>query len=131
MLSYHSPNFLCIIYDIKMFWKLFRNYLQCYKPFSRILVRRSIYWNCFKPKLISEISEVTINKCYKKLEKMTDDLVPSVILHKYTQFMYLGGDWRSLAGLGVYFNHYWKVPGLRFSKSFSGTNWKNSLNSWS
>ena len=35
-------------------------------------------------KLISEISEVTINKCYKKLEKMTEDLVPSVILHKYT-----------------------------------------------
>ena len=36
-------------------------------------------------KLISEISEVTINKCYKKLEKMTEELVPSVILHKYTQ----------------------------------------------
>ena len=35
-------------------------------------------------RLISEISEVTINKCYKKLEKMTEELVPSVILHKYT-----------------------------------------------
>ena len=35
-------------------------------------------------KLISETSEVTINKCYKKLEKMTEELVPSVILHKYT-----------------------------------------------
>ncbi len=36
-------------------------------------------------KTISEISEVTINKCYKKLEKMTDELVPAVILKKYTQ----------------------------------------------
>ena len=34
-------------------------------------------------KTISEISEVTINKCYKKLEKMTDQLVPAVILKKY------------------------------------------------
>ena len=32
---------------------------------------------------ISEISEVTINKCYKKLEKITADLVPKVILDKY------------------------------------------------
>ena len=36
-------------------------------------------------KAISEISEVTINKCYKKLEKMTEELVPSVILSKYNQ----------------------------------------------
>jgi transcription initiation factor TFIIB len=36
-------------------------------------------------KAISEISEVTINKCYKKLEKITKDLVPSVILNKYSQ----------------------------------------------
>ena len=36
-------------------------------------------------KSISEISEVTINKCYKKLEKMTEELIPSVILSKYTQ----------------------------------------------
>ena len=35
-------------------------------------------------KTISEISEVTINKCYKKLEKMTEELVPSVILNKYS-----------------------------------------------
>jgi len=34
---------------------------------------------------ISEISEVTINKCYKKLEKMTEELIPSVILNKYAQ----------------------------------------------
>jgi transcription initiation factor TFIIB len=34
-------------------------------------------------KTITEISEVTINKCYKKLEKMTEELVPSVILTKY------------------------------------------------
>jgi len=32
---------------------------------------------------ISGISEVTINKCYKKLEKMKDNLVPSVIIKKY------------------------------------------------
>jgi len=34
-------------------------------------------------KLVSEISEVTINKCFKKIEKMKDDLVPGVILKKY------------------------------------------------
>jgi len=35
-------------------------------------------------KNVSEISEVTINKCYKKLEKMTEELVPSIILKKYS-----------------------------------------------
>jgi transcription initiation factor TFIIB len=34
-------------------------------------------------KNISEISEVTINKCYKKIEKMQDELIPAVILKKY------------------------------------------------
>jgi transcription initiation factor TFIIB len=34
-------------------------------------------------KNVSEISEVTINKCFKKIEKMKDDLVPAVILNKY------------------------------------------------
>jgi transcription initiation factor TFIIB len=34
-------------------------------------------------KNISEISEVTINKCYKKLDKLKEELVPSVILNKY------------------------------------------------
>ena len=34
---------------------------------------------------VSEISEVTINKCYKKLDKMKDDLIPSVILKKYSE----------------------------------------------
>ena len=33
--------------------------------------------------MCSEISEVTINKCYKKLEKMKNDLIPNVILEKY------------------------------------------------
>ena len=33
--------------------------------------------------MIREISEVTINKCYKKLEKMKETLVPSAILIKY------------------------------------------------
>ena len=33
---------------------------------------------------ISEISEVTINKCYKKLVDMTDSLIPKAILEKYT-----------------------------------------------
>ena len=32
---------------------------------------------------VSEISEVTINKCYKKLDKMKESLVPSTILTKY------------------------------------------------
>lgn len=31
----------------------------------------------------SEISEVTINKCFKKIEKMKEELVPAVILKKY------------------------------------------------
>ena len=34
-------------------------------------------------KNVSEISEVTINKCFKKLEKMKEELVPAVILKKY------------------------------------------------
>jgi len=34
-------------------------------------------------KNVSEISEVTINKCFKKLEKIKDDLVPAVIFNKY------------------------------------------------
>jgi len=33
---------------------------------------------------ISQISEVTINKTYKELEKHTNTLIPSVILNKYT-----------------------------------------------
>lgn len=33
--------------------------------------------------LISKISEVTINKCYKKLETIQGDLIPKVILEKY------------------------------------------------
>tara|TARA_B110000261_G_scaffold48392_2_gene56961 strand:+ start:1473 stop:2588 length:1116 start_codon:yes stop_codon:yes gene_type:complete len=32
----------------------------------------------------SEISEVTINKCYKKLEKYKEELIPLVILKKYS-----------------------------------------------
>ena len=34
--------------------------------------------------LVSEISEVTINKCYKKLNKIKTNLIPSVILKKYS-----------------------------------------------
>jgi transcription initiation factor TFIIIB Brf1 subunit/transcription initiation factor TFIIB len=34
-------------------------------------------------KTVSEISEVTINKCFKKIEKMKDGIVPGVILKKY------------------------------------------------
>jgi transcription initiation factor TFIIB len=37
--------------------------------------------------VISQSSEVTINKCYKKLELMMDELVPSVILNKYRPTM--------------------------------------------
>ena len=32
---------------------------------------------------ISEISEVTINKCYKKLVDMKDTLIPKIIFQKY------------------------------------------------
>ena len=35
-------------------------------------------------KNVSEISEVTINKCFKKLEKVQDELLPAVILKKYS-----------------------------------------------
>jgi len=35
-------------------------------------------------KNVSEISEVTINKCFKKIEKIKDDLMPQSILKKYT-----------------------------------------------
>jgi transcription initiation factor TFIIB len=35
-------------------------------------------------KNVSEISEVTINKCYKKLENYQTELLPAVILKKYT-----------------------------------------------
>jgi transcription initiation factor TFIIIB Brf1 subunit/transcription initiation factor TFIIB len=34
-------------------------------------------------KNVSEISEVTINKCFKKLEKIQEELVPEVIIKKY------------------------------------------------
>jgi transcription initiation factor TFIIB len=34
-------------------------------------------------KNVSEISEVTISKCYKKLEQLKDVLIPAVILKKY------------------------------------------------
>ena len=34
-------------------------------------------------KIVSETSEVTINKCYKKLEKLQDELIPAAILKKY------------------------------------------------
>lgn len=33
---------------------------------------------------VSEISEVTINKCFKKLDKIKDTLIPDVIIKKYT-----------------------------------------------
>jgi hypothetical protein len=32
---------------------------------------------------VSEISEVTINKCHKKLESMKEQLIPQVVLDKY------------------------------------------------
>ena len=34
-------------------------------------------------KLASNTSEVTINKCYKKLEKFKNKLIPTVIIEKY------------------------------------------------
>lgn len=38
----------------------------------------------FEIKQISGISEVTINKCYKKLDNIKDSLIPRCILDKYT-----------------------------------------------
>ena len=32
---------------------------------------------------VSEISGVTINKCYKKLEKYQEILIPSILLNRY------------------------------------------------
>ena len=43
---------------------------------------------------VSEISEVTINKCYKKLETMRDQLIPAAVLNKYrggSQALPVGG----------------------------------------
>lgn len=34
---------------------------------------------------VSKISEVTINKCYKKLEKIKNELIPGVIMKKYAE----------------------------------------------
>ena len=36
-------------------------------------------------KNVSEISEVTINKCFKKIEKIKDELIPQSILKKYIE----------------------------------------------
>jgi transcription initiation factor TFIIB len=38
-------------------------------------------------KNVSEISEVTINKCYKKIEKMKKELIPVGILKKYSSII--------------------------------------------
>jgi len=35
-------------------------------------------------KIVSEISEVTINKCFKKLEKLQTQLLPEIIVKKYS-----------------------------------------------
>ena len=35
-------------------------------------------------RIVSEISEVTINKCFKKMEMMTATLIPAVIINKYS-----------------------------------------------
>ena len=35
-------------------------------------------------KTICGVSEVTINKCFKKMENLTTQLIPKVILQKYT-----------------------------------------------
>ena len=32
-----------------------------------------------------DISEVTINKCYKKLDKIKNELIPNIILKKYCE----------------------------------------------
>jgi transcription initiation factor TFIIB len=39
-----------------------------------------------KINVVSEISEVTINKCYKKLEQLNMELIPKRILDKYSKY---------------------------------------------
>jgi transcription initiation factor TFIIB len=39
-----------------------------------------------KVNTVSEISEVTINKCYKKLEQLNMELIPSKIITKYSNY---------------------------------------------
>jgi hypothetical protein len=34
--------------------------------------------------MISEISEVTINKCFKKLDSIKGELIPQKLMDKYT-----------------------------------------------
>ena len=48
-------------------------------------VAQSCHLNISKKNVnkVSEISEVTINKCYKKLNGMKNDLIPQIILSKY------------------------------------------------
>jgi transcription initiation factor TFIIB len=46
---------------------------QCHLPITKKDVNR-----------VSDMSEVTINKCYKKLYDMRDKLIPKMILSKYT-----------------------------------------------
>jgi transcription initiation factor TFIIIB Brf1 subunit/transcription initiation factor TFIIB len=40
---------------------------------------------------VTEISEVTINKCFKKLEQYTSNLIPRVILEKYAAAAVIDG----------------------------------------
>ena len=56
--------------------------LERYK--NKIANNISLLLNC-DVKNISETSEVTINKCFKKLDKMKTELIPTVILKKYKQ----------------------------------------------
>ena len=53
-----------------------------------------LYFICYVCKLnvskkqiskLCKVSEVTINKCYKKLDKMKNELIPSVIIKKYAE----------------------------------------------
>jgi transcription initiation factor TFIIIB Brf1 subunit/transcription initiation factor TFIIB len=36
-------------------------------------------------KVVCGVSEVTTNKCYKKLEEIKNDLLPSIIIDKYNR----------------------------------------------
>jgi len=62
----NTPAFNCIWYRIS----------HCAKLQSEYLVKQI-------SKMVSGVSEVTINKCYKKLENMKDKLIPLRILEKY------------------------------------------------
>ena len=52
---------------------------------SDIEIARNCNLNVSKKEVagFSEISEVTINKCFKKLQKIQNKIIPSIVLERY------------------------------------------------